>query len=323
MPRPPSQPAAGRATPAPRGFLNIDKPAGMTSFDVIRRIRRAAGTRKVGHAGTLDPLATGVLPIAIGEATKLVDQLVGATKRYRAVITLGVETDTYDANGATVRRQDASSLTRDEIEQALEPFHGEQLQTPPAFSAVKRDGVRAYAAARKGKPHRLDPRPVAVHSLALLDVQRAAETVDATVDIECGKGFYVRSLAHDLGAALGVGGHVRALCRTAVGALTVARATGLDRACEQLEAGNHDQLVHAPDIVLDGWPALILGGASAAAVRDGRDVRPHPLARRAGAAGERVRCYDAGGRLIALAEATAAAGSWHPFRVFAPETSSQ
>ena len=147
------------------GFLNIDKPAGLTSFDVVRRIRRAAGLRRVGHAGTLDPVATGVLPVALGQATKLVQELMHAAKRYRGVITLGVETDTYDCAGEVVARADASAVTAQAVERALDAFRGEQTQTPPAYSAVKRAGVPAYKAARSGKPHALDPRPVTVHSI--------------------------------------------------------------------------------------------------------------------------------------------------------------
>src|SRR5207245_2425535 len=138
---------------------------------VVRRVRRAAGTRKVGHAGTLDPLATGVLPIALGEATRLVDELVGERKRYRATLRLGEETDSYDADGALVARADASGLALEAVKRALDAFRGQQLQTPPAYSAVKREGVPAYAAARGGKPHALEPRPAVVHALELADAR--------------------------------------------------------------------------------------------------------------------------------------------------------
>ena len=307
-----------------RGFLNIDKPGGVTSFDVVRAVRRVAGTRKVGHAGTLDPLATGVLPIAIGDATRLVDELVGARKRYHAVLTLGVETDSYDCDGETVATADASGLTREAVEAAVEPFRGDSMQTPPAYSAVKRGGVPAYRAARSGKPHRLEPRPVTVHALQLVELRAAGDTVEVTIDVECGKGFYVRSLAHDLGRALGVGGHVSALCRTAVGPFTVEEATPLDRAIVRLQAGEHEQLVHAPDVALTSWPALILEAASVGGVRHGRDVHPEPRAlRRAGRAGERARCYGPDGRLVAVVEASAVPGTWHPYRVFATATESQ
>ena len=295
------------------GFLNIDKPPGLTSFDVVRHLRRAAGTRRVGHTGTLDPAATGVLPVAIGVATKLVDELVGARKRYLGSITLGVETDTCDADGAVVAESDASAVTEAQVERALAAFRGELMQTPPAYSAVKRDGVPAYKAAREGKPHKLEPRPVTVHSLELLAVDGPV----LTVEVECGKGFYMRALAHDLGALLGVGGHLNALRRTAVGRFVEADATPLDEAVGRLERGETQTLVHALDAVLDHWPALILGRDSVAAARNGRDVQPALVnLRRAGEAGERARGYGPDGRLVALLEASAIPGVWHPYRVF-------
>jgi tRNA pseudouridine55 synthase len=296
------------------GFINIDKPSGLTSFDVVRHLRRAARTKRVGHTGTLDPAATGVLPVAIGAATKLVDELVGSRKRYIGTITLGVVTDTYDADGKVVAESDASGVSKDQIEYALDQFRGDLMQTPPAYSAVKRDGVPAYKAARAGKPHALDPRPVVVHSLEL----RAIEGPVLTVEVECGKGFYMRALAHDLGEVLGVGGHLNALRRTAVGRFVEADATPLDEAVERLERGDVEILVHSLDAVIDHWPALILARDSVATVRNGHDVQPSLVnLRRASDAGERARGYGPDGRLVALLEASAIPGVWHPYRVFA------
>lgn len=300
-----------------RGFLNIDKPRDLTSFDVVRRVRRAAKTRKVGHTGTLDPLATGVLPIALGDATKLVDEVMAATKRYHATVTLGIETDTYDAEGEAVATADGSTLQRDEVERALTAFRGETLQRPPAYSAVKREGVPAYRAARAGTPHELEPRPVTVYELSLLGFRVMGRTAEADIDVACGKGFYVRSLAHDIGEVLGVGGHVSALRRTAVGHFRIEDAVPLERAIALLDAGEHDTLVHAPDAVILDWTALIVGPASVGELREGRDVRPAPQdIRRAGKAGEQARAYGPDGRLIALLEGTALPGTWHPYRVF-------
>ena len=295
------------------GFLNIDKPAGLTSFDVVRRIRRAAGLRRVGHAGTLDPVATGVLPVALGQATKLVQELMHAAKRYRGVITLGVETDTYDRAGEVVARADASAVTAQAVERALDAFRGEQTQTPPAYSAVKRAGVPAYKAARSGKPHALDPRPVTVHSIKLIEITLP----ELTIDVRCSKGFYMRALAQDLGRALGPGGHLSALRRTAVGRFHVADATPLEEALAQLERGDTETLLHVPDAVLEDWPALLLERGSMVDARHGRDVRPQPWAlRRAGGDGARARGYGPDGRLVALFEASVIPGSWHPYRVF-------
>ncbi len=302
-----------------RGFINIDKPQGCTSFDVVRRIRRAAGIKKVGHAGTLDPNATGVLPIAVGEATKLVDELMDAIKGYRAEIVFGRATDTYDVEGDTTSEADASTLTEAAVLAALDGFTGELMQTPPAYSAVKREGVVAYRAARKGEPLALEPRPVLVHDITTVAFDRSdAASPRLTLDVTCGKGFYVRSLAHDLGQLLGPGAYLDQLRRTRVGPFTVDDATPLDHATAMLEAAATDHLVHAPDVVILDWPALILGKQHASRVRQGMDitalprrdyVRPNP-------APPGVRSYGPGGDLLALLRPGHAIGTWHPYRVF-------
>jgi tRNA pseudouridine55 synthase len=301
-----------------RGFINVDKPQGITSFEVVRQIRRAAGTRKVGHAGTLDPNATGVLPIALGEATRLVDELVDARKRYTAEITFGTATDTYDVEGAVTETHDASHLAEADVRDALAGFVGELAQRPPAYSAVKRDGVAAYRAARAGNPLDLEARPVVVYSIDLLSFDLAAAGGPvACVDVRCGKGFYVRSLAHEVGQQLGVGAHLSALRRTQVGPFTAEDATPLDAAVRLLEAGEVGRLVHAPDLVLDRWPAIVAGRDAVARLRRGMDIVAMP--RRGyerGDRGPRVRCYGPDGALVALLEPGRAVGTWHPFRVF-------
>jgi tRNA pseudouridine55 synthase len=301
-----------------RGFLNIDKPSGMTSFDVVRAVRRAVGVNRVGHAGTLDPLATGVLPVAVGgDATRLIDTLVDASKRYIAEITLGAETDTDDAEGEVVGGADATGVAEEQVARALETFVGTQFQMPPAYSAIKRDGVPAYRAARRGETPELEPRQVVAHSLTLARFEGGR----CTVEVHCGKGYYVRSLARDLGRALGVYGHVSALRRTAVGPFRIERAVPLDEAVERLQRREVETLLHAPDAVLTGWPAIILGMPEVADVRLGRTVAPVP---RFGPVkeGSRVRAYGPEGELVALTKATHD-GDWHPFRVFASETHSQ
>ncbi len=285
----------------------------MTSFDVVRVVRRAAGIRRVGHAGTLDRPATGVLPLALGTATRLIDTLMDAHKRYRARVVLGVETDTYDAVGDVQGRRDASGVTREAIDAALASYRGELMQTPPAFSAVKLSGERAYRIARRGERPDLEPRPVTVYDLNVLEF--AAPELE--IEVECGKGFYMRSLAHDLGEALGVGGHLGNLCRTAVGPFRIEDAVSLDDAVLRLEAGATDDLVHAPDAVLNDRPAVILGRRSVALVRQGRDVRPRPRADGTPArVGIQARGYGADGRLVALLECGPIPGVWHPYRVF-------
>ena len=307
--------AATRAeAPALSGFLNIDKPPDMTSFDVVRVVRRAAGIRRVGHAGTLDRPATGVLPIALGPSTRLIDSLVDARKRYRARITLGVETDTYDSAGEVQASRDASGVTCADVEGALDAFRGELMQTPPAFSAVKLDGERAWRAARRGEQPQIEPRPVTVYELTL----DSCEPPELEIEVESSKGFYVRALAHDLGNALGVGGHLAKLSRTAVGPFRLEDATTLDDAVLRLEAGLSDELVHAPDAVLRDWPAVILGKRSIALARQGRDLHPRPIDGRPPArVGVKARGYGAHGKLVALLECGPIPGIWHPYRVFA------
>ncbi len=309
-----SAPAARPDAPALSGFLNIDKPPEMTSFDVVRVLRRAARIRRVGHAGTLDRPATGVLPVALGPSTRLIDSLVDARKRYRATVTLGVTTDTYDAAGEVQASCDASGVTCADVEDALEAFRGKLMQTPPAFSAVKLDGERAWRAARRGEQPKLEPRPVTVYQLTLT----ACEPPELEIEVECSKGFYMRSLAHELGEALGVGGRLGSLSRTAVGPFRLDDAVTLDDAVLQLEAGLGEELVHAPDAVLRDWPAVILGKRSIALVRQGRDVRPRPIDGQPPArVGVKARGYGAHGRLVALLECGPIPGVWHPYRVFA------
>lgn len=306
---------AGSTAPL-RGFLNIDKPPDVSSFDVVREVRRASGVRRVGHAGILDRPASGVLPVAIAEATRLIEVLMDAPKRYLATVTLGVETDTYDATGAVQAEADraaVASVTRTDVEHALRPFTGRVMQRPPAFSAIKRDGEPLHRAARRGEAVEIDPRPVMIYGLTVLDY----DPPHVRIDLRCGRGFYVRSLAHDLGRALGVGGHVSMLRRTAVGPFTIEDAVPLDQAVALLAAGDWEDLVHAPDAVLVRWPALLLGREGVAAVRQGRDIVPLPVHRqRAGQPGERARGYGPDGRLVALLEAAPTLGGWHPYRVF-------
>ena len=214
------------ADPTPLGgVLTVDKPAGWTSHDVVNRVRRLAGLRQVGHAGTLDPMATGVLVVCLGRATRLLEYLTGQPKIYLAEVTLGVATNTYDAEGDIVSSQPAPALSAAQIEQALTPLRGQIMQRPPAFSALKRDGVPLYQRARAGETLEIAPRPAMVYELTLL---HAAGPI-LRLRVRCGAGTYVRSLAHDLGQALGCGAHLSALRRSAVGGFTVENALTLEQ----------------------------------------------------------------------------------------------
>jgi tRNA pseudouridine55 synthase len=215
------------------GWLVLDKPAGMTSTQAVGAVRRAFGAQKAGHAGTLDPLATGILPIALGEATKTVPYAVDGQKEYRFTVRWGVETDTDDAEGGPVASSDARP-GRSAIEALLPGFTGEILQTPPAFSAVKVDGARAYDLARAGEEVVLEARPVQIASLTLVDCPNRDTAVFAA---QCGKGTYVRALARDMGRALGCRGHVTALRRTRVGPFEEGQAVAMAALAAAAEAG--------------------------------------------------------------------------------------
>jgi tRNA pseudouridine55 synthase len=221
------------------GFVVVDKPGGMTSHDVVSRMRRLAKTRRVGHGGTLDPMATGVLVIAVGRATRLLTYVSGSGKGYLATIRLGQSTVTDDAEGEVVAGTDASGVSDEAVRAGLAALTGGIDQVPSAVSAIKVDGKRAYKRVREGEQVVLAARRVTVSAMDILDIRRldsrpAGEAVvDVDVDVTCSSGTYVRAIARDLGAALGVGGHLTALRRTAVGGFTLAEAATLDELAER------------------------------------------------------------------------------------------
>jgi len=207
------------------GLLIIDKPQGLTSHDVVRRVRRLFRTKRVGHTGTLDPMATGVLPVAIGEGTKLVQFLMAGAKSYRATLKLGETTDTYDAEGTILQRRPLPPLTSDDIVRCCQKFIGDIQQTPPMFSAIKKNGIPLHQLARQGIEVEREPRNVEILRIEVLEVSLPY----VTLEVDCGKGTYIRSLAHDLGEELGTGAHLTALRRTRNGFFDEADAVPLDR----------------------------------------------------------------------------------------------
>ncbi len=209
------------------GVVIVDKPSAVTSHQVVGRLRRLLGTRKIGHAGTLDPMATGVLILGVNRATRLLGHLALHDKRYLATVRLGASSNTDDADGEVVAIADASGLTRDDVDAALGPQRGDILQVPTAVSAIKVDGKRAYALARAGEQVELKARPVTVSRLDVLDVRPSDGLLDVDLDVECSSGTYVRAIARDLGAALGVGGHLTALRRTRIGGYSLDDAVTL------------------------------------------------------------------------------------------------
>lgn len=274
---------------APSGVLVVDKPPGPTSFDVVRRVQRALGAAKAGHTGTLDPMATGVLPVCVGEATRVAQYLTEGDKAYEARVRLGSATDTLDAEGAVTATAPVPPLDAATVEAALRTFRGSSLQTPPMYSAVKVAGKRLYELARQGEEVERAARPVTVHLLELLDL--GAD--ELLLRVECSKGFFVRTLAESLARALGTVGHLQALRRTRSGPFTLAQAVPL-AAVEQDPQGALARLVSEAE-ALAGFPALEVGPEDAQKVRHGGAVES--------SAGPGLwRVLGPGGELLALAE---------------------
>ena len=221
----------------PSGVLLVDKDPGMTSHDVVAIARRSMGIKKIGHCGTLDPMATGLLMLVVGRATKIQDLLMSEDKQYVGTITLGATTTTQDAEGEIIEEREVGSLADEAIRAAFEKYSGNFEQIPPMVSAIKKDGVPLYKLARKGQEVKRDPRPVYVTDYELTRV--SLPEIDFTV--HCSKGFYVRSYAHDIGATLDCGGHLSALRRTRSGEFTLERAVGV----EALKSGGAEELINS------------------------------------------------------------------------------
>jgi tRNA pseudouridine55 synthase len=285
------------------GFLNIDKPAGMTSHDVVARVRRlVARGLKVGHAGTLDPAATGVLPVALGHATRLIEYLGDARKGYAGLVRLGVTTSTEDAEGEVTGVSPVPPLSPELIEAALAPLRGTIMQVPPMYSALHHQGQRLYDLARAGQTVELAARPVQIDALTWELI--GPETL--AIQVICGKGTYIRSLARDMGAALGCGAHLAGLRRTLVGPFAVGGAVAL--ADLQADPGRLPGLLASLDVALAGWPVAQLDAEGARRVRNGLRVALGDLP------GERARAYDATGALLAVLRREGEA--WRPEKVF-------
>jgi len=242
------------------GLVVVDKPGSMTSHDVVSRVRRLAGTRKVGHAGTLDPMATGVLVLGLNRATRLLGHLTLTDKRYDATVRLGGTTTTDDADGDLVSSSPTDHLSEDDVRSALSSLVGEIDQVPSSVSAVKVDGRRAYARVRAGEEVELSARRVTIHAIDVVSL----DLPDVKVAVHCSSGTYVRAIARDLGAALSVGGHLTALRRTAVGPFTLADARTIDELTESFT------ITPIADAARASFPALDLDDAQAADVRVGR-----------------------------------------------------
>lgn len=275
------------------GLLLVDKEGGWTSHDVVARMRRLTGIRRIGHAGTLDPMATGLLPLGVGRGTRVLEYLSDAEKRYDATIRLGVSTDTYDAEGAVTATSDPSGITADDVNHALAAFRGQITQRPPAYSAIKRDGVPLHRLARAGHQVVASERVVVIHDLTITSLALP----DIRISVRCSKGTYIRSLAHDLGVALGCGAHLCALRRTETGGLQLADALTLDCWEASFADGSCRERVLPLDAPLRHLPALHLDAASATRFCDGVP----PLLPAPSKADNRLqRVYDDSGDLLGI-----------------------
>lgn len=327
------------------GVLNVDKPHGWTSHDVVGLVRRLLGQRQVGHAGTLDPMATGVLVVMVGAATRLSDYLMHGRKCYRAGIRLGVRTSTDDAEGAVVETRAVEGVTHAAVVDTLRGFRGAIEQQPPAYAAIKKDGVPAYKLARRGLTPVLAPRQVTIDGLALIGID--GDVLDLLV--WCSAGTYIRALARDLGDALGCGAHLSALRRLSSGSFDVTTALDLTTLRDLAARGRLQDHLTPLDTALAAWPAIIRDEAQAASVTHGNAFRlspDHPVgypaasvvgAYEEGVAGGRrlsdsgpaggpaiegdsdaARVYAADGQLLALARYDAARHEWRPAKVLVP-----
>ncbi len=315
-----SRPKNNGSPPGSDGVINLHKPLDCTSFSLVAAVKRCTGVRRVGHGGTLDPKATGVLILCLGQATRMAEYLADSPKSYRAEIELGVETDTYDSEGQVVARGDPSGVTRPILETALARFRGVIYQRPPIYSALKYQGRRLYEMARAGVAVAPEPRRTEVFRLDVI----GWEPPVVTVEVECARGTYIRSLAYDLGQALGCGAYLKALLRQRVGPFRVEDAVLWDTFQAACSDGTWRSFLLPLDLVLKEWPALVVDREAEGALRQGKGLalEGHVL-RGYGCAGlplaglGRSRAYAVDGRLTALV-APGPDRRWHPLKVLSP-----
>jgi tRNA pseudouridine55 synthase len=290
------------------GVLNINKPSGVTSHDVVERVRKILHEKRIGHTGTLDPLATGVLVLCAGRATRIAQYLEAGEKEYKAVMRLGVTTDTLDAEGLILETRSYTPPARQKIVDVLQVFIGSIMQRPPAFSAVKVAGVPSYKLAREGKAELLKPRSVMIYSIELT----AFEDPVVSLQVRCSKGVYIRTLCAEIGDALGMGAHLIGLERTRSGRFSIDGAVTLDRLQEMMTAGNAEHVVTSIDEALAAFPAIRISEAETVRVLHGNQIScPSSLA---DITSDHIRLHSPAGRLLGLARIVA--GALKPDLVF-------
>jgi len=301
------------------GILNINKPQGETSFSIVATVKRLTGVRRVGHAGTLDPEATGVLPICLGQGTRVIEFLVDATKIYRAQIELGVSTDTYDSSGKIIQKGDPSGITQQQLEAALASFCGLISQIPPMYSAVKHHGKRLYQLARAGIQVERKSRLTRIHLIELLDWQPPV----VTIEVVCGKGTYIRSLAHDLGQALGCGANLTRLTRLRCGLFDIMDAVSMPQLEYACRYGDWQRFIHPIDVVLLHWTAIIVSHATERTIKNGGSLAlsngcfEHNLAS-SPPFENRCRVYTHDGCFLGVLRFNHVARQWQPEKVLQP-----
>ena len=318
MPKRKSGPGNQGAIPV-SGFINLYKPIGITSMEALRQVKRATGQRrKVGHAGTMDPLARGVLPVCFGQATRLMEYVVDGAKRYRMEMRLGATTQTYDSEGEATEIRDPGYVTPELVSGALLPFLGEVEQIPPMFSAIKVDGQRLYSLARAGVEVERAARPVQIFNIQLLDFNLPS----LTLEVECGRGVYMRSLAHDLGQALGCGAYVTDLERQyCAGFESEAGITPEELAVIATESGDPEAWkahLHPLDHVLRRYRAIAVNEPAAKSLSTGQDAYSARAPLESGYL-EQFRAYGIDGRFVALVRHDRQSNSWRPVKVFHTE----
>jgi len=294
------------------GILNINKPWGKTSFSIVSVVKRLSGESRVGHAGTLDPAASGVLPICLGQGTRVIEFLMDAPKAYRAEIEFGVVTDTDDATGNIISRGDPSGISRRKLLSALNSFCGLISQTPPMYSAVKQGGKPLYKLARLGIEVERKSRLRWIYQLGLTSWQPPL----ATIEVECGRGTYIRALARDLGQLLGCGAHLRSLLRLRCGSFSLEDAVSLSQLEDGFRYGYWQKLIYPIDFVLSHWAAVVVDNVAEEDIRNGR-----PLVFAGGdslkaSSGERCRAYTSDGSFLGVLRFNSETGQWHPEKVF-------
>jgi tRNA pseudouridine55 synthase len=298
------------------GILNINKPLAQTSFSIVAMVKHRSGERRVGHAGTLDPAASGVLPICLGRATRVVEFLMDTTKNYLAGIELGTTTDTYDSEGQVTQTGDISGIDMPKLESALDAFRGAIRQTPPMYSAVKHRGQPLYKLARAGISVERQSRPAIIHSLKLI----SWEPPLATIEVECGKGTYIRSLAHDLGQNMGCGAYLKSLVRTRCGIFDIKDSVSVPQLEEAFRYGYWQNFVYPIDAVLQHYRAVVISDSGEDNIRNGKtltlsDISEQPATDSASAP-DRCRAYTADGRFLGVLHRLHEKDLWQPEKVF-------